>query len=60
MSLNFTQLSALGTKYYEKKLADGIYGSNAAVMRLTQADKIDLIDGGLSIVKPLINSKYEA
>ena len=57
MSLTFTQLSALGTKFYEKKLADGIYNSAAAVMRMTRPEKLNIIDGGLSIVKPLINSK---
>lgn len=57
MTLSFNQLSAITEKFYMKKLADGVYTSSAAIRRFTLPEKMNIIDGGRTIVVPLINSK---
>ena len=57
MALTYTQITAITEKHFLKKLIDNIYGSNALIARLSRPGKLQLKDGGTSIVAPVINSK---
>ena len=52
MTLDYNQLTAITRKYFVPKMVDNIFNSNVLLLRLWK--KGTKLDGGLSIVQPLI------
>lgn len=57
MALAFAQIDAITEKHFIPKLVDGVYNSKAFTARLARPDKLQLKDGGIEIIAPVINSK---
>jgi len=56
MALTYAQITAITEKHFIPKLVDGVYNSAAFTARLARPDKIKLLDGGTSIMAPVISS----
>lgn len=57
MALTYAQIDAITEKHFLPKLVDGIYNSKAFTARLARPDKLQLKDGGVKIIAPVINSQ---
>ena len=57
MALEFAQIDAITERHFIPKLVDGVYNSKAFTARLARPEKLQLKDGGLEIIAPVINSK---
>jgi len=57
MSLSYNQITAITENLFLKTLADNIYNSNAILARMSRPDKMQLKDGGVKIIAPIINSE---
>ncbi len=58
MSFTFTELDAITEKFYQKELYDNIFNSNPIIKRFY--DKKEMVDGGLSLIVPIIKSSSSA
>lgn len=57
MALTYDQITSITEKNYIPKLQDNVYKSNAVLARLSQPGKLQKLNGGVSILQPIISSK---
>lgn len=57
MSLTYTQITAITERLFLKKLVDNVYGTNAALARMSRPGQLQLKTGGHQVLAPIIKSK---